>query len=127
MAGELGRNEQHRLGPRQPSAQHPLRRKSAGSTPQSVVVAGTGVVDFLGVNAYTGTVTVSNGSTLLIDGNPTVNGTVSVTGILAGAGTLSGAIAVVNGGTLSPAQPRAGTSIGGPHGQFPQHEPSAAP
>lgn len=75
---------------------------AANLTP--VTIAGGGKVIFSGVNTYTGTTTISGGSTLQVDGSLVSALTVQDTGLLQGTGSI-GSVSIA--GTLAP-----GNSIG---------------
>ncbi|MEI8041072.1 MAG: autotransporter-associated beta strand repeat-containing protein [Verrucomicrobiota bacterium] len=80
-------------------------RNTAGTL--ALAKAGSGVLTLTGVNSYSGSTTVSNG-TLLVNGHNGASAVAVESGAtLGGNGIMDGAVTVNDGGTLSP-----GTSIG---------------
>ena len=87
----------------------PLSGKISGKI--TLVKIGTGTQTLTGINTYSGTTTVSNG-TLLVDYSgtlPTNTVTVDSGGTLGGSGTIKGPVTVASGGTISAGDSGPGT------------------
>jgi autotransporter-associated beta strand protein len=67
----------------------------------SLIKSGAATQVLAGVNAYSGTTTISNGS-LLVNGSLGTNAVIVSGGLLGGNGTLGGPVTIQPGGTLSP-------------------------
>ena len=72
-----------------------------GTGVSMIIKVGTGTFTLAGINTYSGTTTISNG-TLQVNGSVYTNTVTVAGGTLAGVGVLNGPVSVLAGGTISP-------------------------